>query len=68
MPAQSKNRRTAVYVGYSEASVYTGMSVRSLARRVASGALPAWKIGRETLFDRADLDDLKRPVRRNGAK
>ena len=44
------------YLNYSEANLYTGMSIRSVKRAVSKRELSFIKQGRRTLFRRVDLD------------
>lgn len=39
-----------------------GISVKTLRRRIASGDLPAYKVGRVIRVNPADVDALLRPI------
>ncbi len=46
-----------------ESAAYTGVSVKTIRRRIADGSLPARRMGPRLLkIDTADLDALFRPV------
>jgi len=45
------------YLNYNQASLYTGLSDRTLKRAVALRELAHIKRGRRTLFRRTDLDN-----------
>lgn len=55
-----KKRR---WVSQAEAAEYLGITDRTLRRMVASGELPAYRLGKRLLrFEQADVDALLRPV------
>ena len=45
------------YLNYNQASLYTGLSDRTLKRSVSTRELTHIKLGRRTLFRRTDLDN-----------
>jgi excisionase family DNA binding protein len=51
------DRPLSTFLSYAQAAEITGLSVRSVRRRVADGRLRAHRVGRRVLIDPADLLD-----------
>jgi excisionase family DNA binding protein len=54
------------YLSLAQAAIYTDLSEKTLRRRIAEGALPAYRTGRLIKIRRQDLDGLFSPIP-NGA-
>ena len=54
---------TRSYESLAQASQRTGLSIKTLRRRIASGDLPAYRNGKRILrVDPKDVDRMMRPV------
>ena len=65
MPTTAPARRRLVSLA--DAADLLDVSTRTLRRHIASGALPAYRVGRLVKIDPADLDALARPIPTAGA-
>lgn len=63
MTVQKKTRPTRRLLTIEEAAAYTSLSTRTIRRRIADGALPAFRVGPRSIRVRAEhLEQLLRPI------
>lgn len=63
MTVQKKTRPTRRLLTIEEAAAYTSLSTRTIRRRIADGALPAFRVGpRSIRVRREHLEQLLRPI------
>jgi excisionase family DNA binding protein len=67
MPASPRHNHSRDWKSPQDAAAYAGVSVKTIRRRILDGSLPAHRMGPRLLrIDRADLDQLFRPVPAGG--
>jgi excisionase family DNA binding protein len=55
-------RELPIYISLHEAAEITGLSTRTIRRRISDGTIPAYQLGRRPI--RIRLDDLEKALRR----